>query len=144
MGSYMTSISTTTRFHAADADKIKIRIQAVASGYPSNYGWRETVLNAATLQEIAEEFGVMLHPTDYPERCIIPILKETYRSSLFRDILPHISEFFDNGHIDMIDSDGRHYRVTFRNGKAKVKCTFDPLAKLEPQEEQQEDYLPFN
>lgn len=121
MGRYLTALETTTRFKASDSGRILAAFQEVAESYPTNYGWRQTVLDATSLKEIADEFNIQLYHTDTPAGCIIPILSDTYLSDLFIDILPKIAPYMANGKIAGLDSEGGDFSITFKNGKATRK-----------------------
>lgn len=119
MSRYLTAQKTTTRIKAENVDTVKIIIQAIASGYSSCYDWRQTVVYADSLQEIADEMGFYLHECRNGD--IIPILNDTYSTNLYRDILTHISPYMEDGFIKVHATDGERFYISFRNGKARKR-----------------------
>lgn len=124
MSSYLKSISTKSYFMEENKSEVLEAARAAAAAYAPglSIGWRDEVMNAETLADVARVFNIELYHTDaLGDGCqVLPIFNEVYHSGYFAQLLPRVAPFMADGRLELLDSDYGLYVVEFKGGRAKV------------------------
>ena len=83
----------------------------------AGYGWRDKVLDAASLDTVLNEFGIKLaYEGDSNYR---PVIKSTYMSDFFRELIKLAAPYMADGNIQ-IDAGYAVLVVIFENGNVEI------------------------
>lgn len=82
------------------------------------YGWRNDVLKAETVEEIANVFNIKL--VDEEDGYCRPVIDCVYVSHFFSDLIKIVAPYMTDGVIE-VDDEYNIVTITFENGKSKVE-----------------------
>lgn len=121
MGYELTSTKVTTSFALEDSDAILEKLRAMASDEKwSNYGWRDDVANAKSLDEIAYAFGITLNFVGEDGQVrLAPEFNDVYRSMCFDDMAQVVAPYMSNGVIEGVSGFGK-WQCVFKDGKVLI------------------------
>lgn len=114
MSQYLTDVKPATcRIEKRNAQTLAEVLKAAAKNHAyDHYGWQSSMINAETLDDIAQIFDIKLIDEGDDLR---PMLKNTYYSDFFRDISTFIAPFVTNGQIVVHNNENREIKLTYRN-----------------------------
>ena len=119
MGNYAYELKeTTTTINKANFDEILAKIkEEVMLHLWWNYGWRENVLKAETLEDVTKEFGIEL--IDEGNGNYRPYINGIYVSNFFKYLVDIVAPYMTDGEIQ-VDDEYSKVTVIFENGKAQI------------------------
>lgn len=118
MGHYAYEIEKITTFiNKEDFNKVLDRIkEEVNKDKWKGYGWRDSVLNAKTLEDVAKEFGIQL--TDEGGGYYRPVINGVYVSNFFTYLIDIVAPFMTYGEIK-VDNEYGIVTIVFENGEVQ-------------------------
>lgn len=120
MGHYAYELEeSTTLINKADFDTVLSKIKKeVNKDKWKGYGWRDSVLNAKTLEDvITKEFGIQL--VDEDEGYYRPVINNVYVSNFFSYLIEIVAPFMTDGEIRVDDEYGIK-TIEFEDAKVTV------------------------
>ena len=97
MSNYINSVAVTAKIKAAEANAVVQDIKILAMTFPDHYGWKSEVLSAKTIWDLAKAMDIKL--VDEGDGLLTPQLENTYKISLFEEIMPVMAKHMTNGYI---------------------------------------------
>ena len=82
------------------------------------FGWRNSVLNAETFEDVMYEFNIQL--IDVNDDLARPVIEDVYVSAFFGTLLEIVAPFMTDGTMT-IDDEYDQFEIIFKNGKMKKK-----------------------
>lgn len=107
----------TTRINRSDFEVVERIKDAARTEKWCGYGWRNELLDATTIEEVAEIFGIEL--VDEGEGYYRPFIDEVYVSHFFETMIDIVAPYMTDGVIK-VDDEYNIVTIVFENGKANV------------------------
>ena len=82
-----------------------------------SYGWRDYVLNAETLEDVAKEFNIKL--VDEGEGNYRPYINDVYVSNFFKYLINIVAPYMTDGEIQ-VDDEYDTVTIEFTDGREMI------------------------
>jgi hypothetical protein len=119
MGHYAYELKEATTFiNEENFDEVLVKIiEEVATDKWKGYGWRDSVLNAVSFEDVAREFGIEL--IDERDGNYRPFINGVYVSSFFKYLIHIVAPYMSDGEMQVDDEYGVTI-IVFENGEAQI------------------------
>ena len=119
MGTYAYELKEATTFiKKENFDEVLEKIKAeVETPRWSGYGWRQYVLNAETLEDVAKEFNIQL--IDEGDENYRPYINDVYVSNFFKDLIHIVAPYMTDGEIQ-VDDEYDTVTIAFEDGNEMI------------------------
>lgn len=107
----------TTTINKKDFENVLSKIKKeVATDKWVHYGWRNNMLNAETLEDVASEFNIQL--ADEGNGNYRPVINNVYVSNFFPKLIEIVAPFMTDGEL-VIDNEYNIVTIAFKNGQVQ-------------------------
>ena len=117
MGHYAYELKeATTTINKENFNEVLSKIkEEVGTDKWKSYGWRQSVLNAETLEDVAKEFNIKL--VDEGEDNYRPYINDVYVSDFFKYLINIVAPYMTDGEIQ-VDDEYDEVTIIFNDGRA--------------------------
>ena len=119
MGHYAYELKeATTTINKKNFDEVLTKIkEEVETDRWKSYGWRQSVLEAETLEDVVKEFNIKL--VDEGEGNYRPYINDVYVSNFFKYLISIVAPYTTDGEIQ-VDDEYDGVTIKFEDGKEMI------------------------